>query len=54
VLSLIACGKANAQIASGLFVSEGAVKTHVNRILRKVQLRDLTQAVIVVYASGLV
>lgn len=54
VLSLIAHGRSNGEIARDLFVSEATVKTHVNRILAKLGARDRTQAVIAAYEFGLV
>jgi DNA-binding NarL/FixJ family response regulator len=54
VLKLIARGLTNAEVAKELFLSEHTVKTHVARVLQKLDLRDRTQAVIVAYESGLV
>ncbi|MFD1346088.1 response regulator transcription factor [Nesterenkonia halotolerans] len=54
VLFAVAEGLSNAEIASKFFLSEATVKTHVRRILTKLQLRDRVQVVVYVFQTGLI
>ena len=54
VLSRLARGLSNAELADRFGLSEATVKTHVARILAKLRLRDRAQAVVVAYETGLV
>jgi DNA-binding NarL/FixJ family response regulator len=53
VLRLIGRGRSNAEIAGELFIGETTVKTHVARVLMKLDLRDRVQAAIVAHEAGL-
>jgi DNA-binding NarL/FixJ family response regulator len=54
VLTLIARGLSNAELAAALYVTVPTAKTHVSRILAKLGARDRTQLVILAYQSGII
>ena len=53
MLRLLAHGLSNAELAAELTLSTATVKTHVARILAKLQLRDRVQAIVLAYQAGL-
>ena len=53
VFRLIAQGMSNAEIGEALFISDTTVKTHVTRLLQKLDLRDRAQAIVLAYQTGL-
>ncbi len=54
ILSLIAQGKTNQEIAEALYITTGTVRVHVHAILHKLEVRDRTQAVIIAMQTGLI
>ena len=53
VFRLITQGYSNAEIGHELFISDTTVKTHVTRLLQKLELRDRAQAIVLAYQTGL-
>jgi DNA-binding NarL/FixJ family response regulator len=53
VLRLVATGQTNADIAAALFVTEATVKTHLNRLMSKLDLSSRAQVVVLAYETGL-
>ena len=53
VLMALARGLSNEELAETLFISENTVKTHVRRVLTKLDARDRVQAVVMAYEGGL-
>jgi len=54
VLRLVARGLSNAEVAVQLYLGEATIKTHVGRMLMKLNIRDRVQAVVLAYESGLI
>jgi DNA-binding NarL/FixJ family response regulator len=54
VLRLVGLGLSNAEIAAALYISIGTAKTHLARLLAKLEARDRVQLVIIAYEAGLV
>jgi len=52
VLRLLAAGMSNAEIGQAIFLSEATVKTHIGRVLTKLECRDRVQAVVFAYRTG--
>jgi DNA-binding NarL/FixJ family response regulator len=53
VLGLVAKGQSNAEIATALYVSHATAKTHVSRLLMKLDARDRAQLVMIAYETGM-
>ena len=53
MLQQVAAGKSNSEIAAALYLSVATVKTHISRLLDKLDCRDRAQLVVVAYEAGL-
>jgi DNA-binding NarL/FixJ family response regulator len=53
VLALVARGRSNAELAGDLSMSPATAKTHVSRLLTKLDARDRAQLVVIAYETGL-
>jgi two-component system NarL family response regulator len=54
ILSLVAMGKSNQEIAETLYIAPGTVRVHIHAILQKLDARDRTQAVVLALQNGLI
>jgi DNA-binding NarL/FixJ family response regulator len=54
VMTVVAEGLSNTEIAERFFLSPATVKTHVSRIMTKLDVRDRTQLVIIAYESAMI
>mgnify|MGYP000980689869 FL=1 len=54
IVTLVGRAMSNAEIAQHLFLAESTIKSHLNRILHKLELRDRAQLIVLAYESGLV
>jgi two-component system NarL family response regulator len=54
ILSLLALGKTNQEIADQLYIAPGTVRVHIHAILQKLEARDRTQAVIIAWQNNLI
>jgi two-component system NarL family response regulator len=54
ILTLIASGKSNSEIAETLYIAAGTVRVHVHAILQKLEVRDRTQAVVIALRNGMI
>jgi DNA-binding NarL/FixJ family response regulator len=54
VVTLVAAGRSNAEIAASLYLSEATIKSHITRILARLGLRDRVQIAVFAYENGIV